>query len=111
MEKPPKNYTNEMTKELVEAYLASDKDYSVVELYSEKWDKSSKSIIGKLSKEGIYAKKEYTTKVGERPVTKKEMVFNVANLLGVDPDKIQTLEKMSKIELVFLISNIEKINS
>lgn len=104
-----KNYTEEMTKELIDAYLLADKDYAVVELFSEKWNKSSKSIIGKLSKEGVYAKKEYITKVGKKPITKKELVSDLADVLGIDAEKIQGLEKMPKLELEFLIETIKNI--
>ena len=45
-----------------------------VEELADELGKSIKSVIGKLSREGVYQKTEYLTKTGEKPITKKELV-------------------------------------
>ena len=56
-------------------------------------NKSVKSIIGKLSREGVYLKTVYKTKTGEDPITKKEIVADIASILDISPDWIAGLEK------------------
>ena len=53
-------------------------------MLAEDLDKSVKSIIGKLSREGVYKKTVYKTKTGEDPVTKKEIVQELAELLVIE---------------------------
>ena len=49
-----------------------------VENLADELKKSVKSIIGKLSREGVYKKTEYTTKTGEKPITKIQIVEELA---------------------------------
>ncbi len=61
--------------------------------------KSIKSIIGKLSREGVYRREIYKTKSGELPVTKVEIVSNIADSLGIEVDSLLGLEKTPKATL------------
>ena len=63
------NYTAEQVAEMVEAYNLTPSRETVTML-AEKLDKSEKSIIGKLAREGVYQKQLYISKTGEKPVTK-----------------------------------------
>jgi hypothetical protein len=54
------NYTQEQVNHMVEAYQAKP-DRTTVDMLAEDLDKSVKSIIGKLSREGVYQKQVYTT--------------------------------------------------
>ena len=65
-------------------------------------NKSIKSVIGKLSREGVYQKTEYLTKTGEKPVTKRELVEKVSEILGVDYQALAGLEKSPKSALKLL---------
>ena len=67
------NYTEEQTAHIKEQYLANPNRVTVEKLADE-LDKSVKSIIGKLSREGVYRREIYKTKSGELPVTKVEIV-------------------------------------
>ena len=67
------NYTEEQVKEMVAQYSENPTRETVEEL-AEEFNKSIKSIIGKLSREGVYEKTVYKTKTGEDPITKKELV-------------------------------------
>ena len=63
------NYNEEQTKRIVEAYQSSP-NRETVEALAKELSKSIKSIIGKLSREGVYRREIYKTKTGELPVTK-----------------------------------------
>ena len=67
------NYTEEMVEMMTSKYSANPTRETVEELADE-LGKSIKSVIGKLSREGVYQKTEYLTKTGEKPITKKELV-------------------------------------
>ena len=92
------NYTEETTAMMVEKYLAEPCMDTVLWL-SEKLDKTPKSIIGKLSREGVYKRAVYTSKSGEAPVTKVELVNNIAENLGIEVENLVGLEKSPKATL------------
>ena len=92
------NYTEEQTAHIKEHYLANPNRVTVEKL-ADKLDKSVKSIIGKLSREGVYRREIYKTKSGELPVTKVEIVSNIADSLGIEVDSLLGLEKTPKATL------------
>jgi len=92
------NYTEEMTNMLVGAYLDKPTP-ETVEALAEKFDRSKKSIIGKLSREGVYRREIYVSKTGESPITKMEIVNNIAESLGVENTDLHGLEKSPKAAL------------
>ena len=92
------NYNKEMTEYLVEQYIA-EPTRDTVERLSNELKKSQKSIIGKLSKEGVYRKQVYKTKTGENPVTKMELVVSIADALGFDVEDLAGLDKSPKATL------------
>jgi len=89
------NYTKEQTEYLREKYLANPSRETVQELAKE-LGKSTRSITGKLSKENIYRKEPYKAKTGEAPITKVELVHNIAETLGIDVERLSGLEKSPK---------------
>jgi hypothetical protein len=82
-------------------YSANPTRETVEELANE-LNKSIKSVIGKLSREGVYEKTEYLTKTGEKPVTKRELVEKVAEILAVEYQALAGLEKSPKSSLKLL---------
>ena len=92
------NYTDEATTAIVTTYELSPTMDTVREL-AEIYEKPVKSIIGKLSREGVYKKTSYTTKAGSKPVTKVELVTQLADYLGIELDSIAGLEKSPKAAL------------
>ena len=92
------NYTEEMTNKLVGAYLEKPTP-ETVEILAEKFDRSKKSIIGKLSREGVYRREIYVSKTGESTITKVEIVNNIAESLGVENTDLHGLEKSPKAAL------------
>lgn len=100
------NYTKEQVEMMVEAYQEEPTRETVEEL-AEELNKSVKSIIGKLAREGVYKKTVYKTKTGEDPITKKQLVTEIAELLVVDYIKIAGLEKAPKADLKILHQEIK----
>jgi len=92
------NYTEEQTAFLVMKYVENPTMDTVIKL-AEEFDKTTKSIIGKLSREGVYKRAVYTSKSGEAPVTKVELVNNIAENLGIEVENLVGLEKSPKTTL------------
>ena len=95
------NYTQEEVDLMKEAYTKKP-TRETVENLAENLDKSIKSIIGKLSREGVYKKTVYKTKAGEDPETKKEIVENLSEKLGMNYQAVAGLEKAPKSALKIL---------
>ena len=89
------NYTDEQTKYMVEEYTKKPTRITVERLAKE-LDKTPKSVIGKLSREGVYRRSVYKTKTGETPVTKTELVEELAYAFELNPAVLAGLEKAPK---------------
>jgi hypothetical protein len=61
--------------------------------------KTERSIIGKLSRLGIYQRKTYVSKSGSPPISKLEIVAEIENALSM---KLEGLEKSPKGVLLSL---------
>jgi len=93
------NYTPEMTKEIIAAYEAAegyDARSEVIANMATKFGKSVASVRQKLSREGVYQKKEYTNKQGEKAESKAHIVGEIAALLGMEAEQVESLEKATK---------------
>ena len=101
------NYTEEQVELMIEAYK-SNPSRETVENLAEDLDKSIKSIIGKLSREGVYKKTVYKTKTGEDPETKKEIVQDLSLTLDIEYETVAGLEKSPKVALKILRSAINE---
>jgi hypothetical protein len=95
------NYNEEVTTHIVNEYNKEPSTETVQKL-SEELGKSTKSIIGKLSREGVYQRATYKNKTGELPVTKVELVNNIAENLGIEVENLLGLEKAPKATLKYL---------
>ncbi len=95
------NYTEEQTQHIITAYKENP-NRDTVEMLADELQKSVKSIIGKLSREGVYRREIYKTKSGELPVTKVEIVSNIADSLGLEVENLFGLEKTPKATLKIL---------
>jgi len=98
------NYTPEATTAILAAYAANPTVETVEKLAAE-YNKPKKSIIGKLSREGVYQKTAYITKTGDKPVTKVELVAQISDQLGID-EGLEGLEKAPKSILQKLLQNV-----
>ena len=92
------SYTDKTRKMLIEEY-ENDPTRETVERLAEILEKSPKSIIGKLSREGVYRREVYRSKTGDLPVTKTEIVGNIATALDIEVEDLLGLEKSPKAAL------------
>lgn len=92
------NYTPEQTSELVSAYTANPVE-ETVKAFAEKFGKSTRSIIAKLSREGVYQKKEYVSKTGEKPVKKDMHAEAIGAILQMTEAEVDSLTKANKSAL------------
>lgn len=97
-----KNYTDEMVSEMVEAYNANPTRETVDQL-AEDLGKTTRSIIAKLSREGVYQAQPRTTKSGEPVVSKTELVSQIETHFGIE---MPTLVKAGKQDLQRLVDAI-----
>ena len=104
------NYTEEQVQYMKELYSANP-TRDTVEKLSKELDKSAKSIIGKLSREGVYKKTVYKTKTGENPVTKKELVEDIASILDMPVSSLVGLEKSPKADLNNLVGKLRELEA
>jgi len=98
------NYTPEITAAIKAAYEENPTRETVEEL-ARTYEKSVKSIIGKLSREGIYRRQAYTTKQGFPPITKEEIVASIAKTLGLEAEDLYGLDKTPKL----ILQKLEKV--
>jgi len=103
-----KNYTDEMVSTMTEQYQANPTRETVDELARE-FGKTTRSVIAKLSREGVYVAQPRTTKSGEPIVAKSELVSEVATILGVEVDDIASLEKATKVHLKELVARLSQL--
>ena len=92
------NYTTDQVEQMVEMYTNGD---SVVEI-SNVVGKSTRSVIAKLAREGVYVAKP--RKVATGAVRKADIVATIANHIGSD---LESLTKASKDDLVVLATAIQ----
>jgi hypothetical protein len=94
------NYTEAQTKELVEAYQRGES----VEAIAMAMGKTTRSIIAKLSREGVYQAKQKLKNPNR--VKKAELVDQLANLCGVAPEIMESLEKANHDALEALVAKL-----
>ena len=97
-----KNYTDEMVAEMTEVYTANP-NRETVDLLANKFGKSVRSIIAKLSREGVYVAQPRITKSGEPVVRKAELVAQINALFDTE---FPTLVKASKVDLQNLVNHL-----
>ena len=88
-------YTKEISDRLVQEYTAG----TSVEMLAQELKVPSRSIIAKLSSLGVYKRKQYVNKRGEPPRKKSEYIEKIAQLLNLDLELCESLEKVNKIVL------------
>ena len=97
-----KNYTDEMVAQMTEAYVANPSRETVEALATE-MGKTVRSVIAKLSREGVYVAQPKVTKTGEPVVRKAELVA----LINAHFDaQMPTLVKASKADLQKLVDSL-----
>lgn len=93
-----KNYTDEMVVSMTEQYNANP-TRETVDILAKEFGKTTRSIIAKLSREGIYKAQPRTTKTGEPVVSKAQYVSAINAHFEVE---MPTLVKAGKQDLAKL---------
>ena len=89
------NYTPEQTLKMVADY----KSGVSVETLAQNLGKSVRSIVAKLSREGVYQKKTYVSKTGEPVVKKDAHADAIGAILQLPENDIESLTKANKSAL------------
>ena len=97
-----KNYTTEMVKHMTTLYVANP-NRETVDVLANEFGKSVRSIIAKLSREGVYVAQERKTKSGEPVIRKADLVSQLEEHFGIT---LSSLAKASKTDLTFLVETI-----
>ena len=98
------NYTDTMVNQMHEVYLKNPTRESV-EFLANKFGKSTRSVIAKLSREGIYVPMERKAKNGEPIVHKHELVAQIEEYFSIE---VPSLEKATKADLQKLVWTIQR---
>ena len=99
-----KNYTEEMVNTMTEQYSANP-TRETVDALAEQFGKTTRSIIAKLSREGVYVAQPRTTKSGEPVISKSELVAQISEHFGIE---MPTLVKAGKQDLQKLVDAISQ---
>jgi hypothetical protein len=86
VENKNQNYTAEQTQMLVDQYKAG----TPIEQIAVTLGKSTRSIVAKLSREGVYVAKN---KLTQPRVRKSDLVERIASAVGVPSELFESLEK------------------
>ena len=98
------NYTDEMVNTMTEQYSANP-TRETVDALADQFGKTTRSIIAKLSREGVYVAQPRTTKSGEPVISKSELVATINEHFGIE---MPTLVKAGKQDLQKLVDAISQ---
>ncbi len=101
-------YTTEIIDRITKQYVEAPGLETVKAIASE-LDISERSVIAKLSSLGVYKKKEYLNKRGEVPIKKEEYIERIADLLDMNKDLMESLEKVTKTVLIQMEAKIKAL--
>ena len=96
------NYTEAMTEKMVAQYTANP-SRDTVDAIANELGKNARSVIAKLSREGVYKAQPRVTKSGEPVVRKAELLAQIQDTLGKE---FPSLVKASKADLQRLLDTI-----
>ena len=100
------NYSPELTATLKAGYAACDSDESrkdFIETFAAEHGKKPASVRAKLVREGVYQKAETPRK---RSMQKAEIVQRIADAIGCDSEKLDSLEKATAKALRMVLNAI-----
>jgi len=96
------NYTQQQTEQMVSKYTANP-TRETVDALAQELGKNTRSVIAKLSREGVYVAQPRATKTGEPIVRKAELVAQIEAHFGIE---MPTLVKASKVDLQRMVEAI-----
>ena len=99
-------YTVDQTTALVAAYKAAPTAETVA-VFAETFGKSVKSVVAKLSREGVYQKKAYVTKSGATPVRKEAIADELQAVFNLSEAEADSLAKANKTALLKILAAVK----
>ena len=105
---PSTSYTAEQVAEMREVYCAAESDddrAAAVELLAARFGRKAQSVRMKLVREGVYVAKAYKAKDGNAPITKEQLVSNIAEAIGTD-NELVGLERAAKNTLRIILDAV-----
>jgi hypothetical protein len=95
------NYTQEQTAQAIEQYQSG----VTVETIASTLGKTTRSIVAKLSREGVYKAKEYVAKSGAKPIPKEALAEALKGFVPeLTASEIDSLTKANKGALTKLLT-------
>ncbi len=98
------NYTEQQEKDLIAKYQAGE----TVETLATFFGKSTRSIIAKLSRSGVYKAKEYKSKTGEPVTAKDELAERICTKANLPMEFAESIAKANKQALVGILSALNR---
>lgn len=92
------NYTPEQTAAMIAAYTA-EPNRATVDALAQQLGKTVRSVIAKLTREGVYKAKEYVSKTGEPVEKKDETADAIGKVLNLTENDTTSLGKANKTAL------------
>ncbi len=92
------NYSEAQVERLKTGYVAGE----TVEALATELGKTVRSVIAKLSKEGVYKSK--AKEAGKREMLKAEMVAEIAKRVGKTDEQVESLEKATGPALMAVLA-------
>lgn len=102
-------YTAEQTTKMIGDYTALP-TADTVEKLAQEFGKTVKSVVAKLSREGIYKKKEYVSKTGEKPVKKDDLANELQEAFNLTEAEADSLTKANKTALAKILNSFKALN-
>ena len=97
------NYTADQVEKLVIAYQSGQS----VEMIADSLGKSVRSVVAKLSREGVYQAKSYVSKTGVKPVKKDLVADQIALILQLTEAEADSLTKANKTALQKILVGLQ----
>lgn len=100
------NYTTDQVSKMIESYSSATTVESrtlAVSLIAKDLGKTVKSVIAKLSREGVYIKAEKVTKTGKAVTSKADLVAQIRDIIKAD---VPSLVKATKADLEILLERL-----
>lgn len=94
------NYTTEQVAEAVERYMRGDS----VEAIANDLGKTTRSVVAKLSREGVYVAKSKAKATAR--VRKDVLVKQIADAIGASEEQLDSLEKATSTALALILNAV-----
>ncbi len=95
-------------KEFIKKEFTEDSTKENISFLASKFEVSTRSIIAVLTAANLYKRSGYTTKAGEKPINKAEIVELIASALGIDSEQLEGLDKAPKHALRLILRGLDE---